>query len=145
MAMVSTQQLRIWQMLSLLLSILALSGFALWWRARHQPAVVMAASSGPSSRSLQDDLRKACLANDPIATRQALDAWARQHPESLADMAARDETLSQALDTLNSALYSENDSDWQGKPLWLAISQLSFNVPLKSSNSDDQLPPLYPP
>ncbi len=41
-------------------------------------------------------------------------------------MAARDETLSLALDDLNSALYSESDSDWQGKNLWLAISQLSF-------------------
>ncbi len=143
-AMVNIQQLRIWQALSLVLSILSLSGFALWWRARHQPAVVVATSNGPSPRSLQDDLKKACLANDPVGTRQALDAWARQHPESLADMAGRDETLSQALDTLNSALYSENDSDWQGKALWLAISQLSFDLQL-NNNSDDQLPPLYPP
>ena len=145
MPMVSLQQLRAWQTLSLVLSLLSLSGFALWWRARHQPAVVIAANSGPSPRSLQDDLKKACLANDPITTRQALDAWARQHPESLADMAARDETLSQALDTLNSALYSENDSDWQGKPLWLAINQLSFEQTSKNNSNDDQLPPLYPP
>ncbi len=145
MTLVSVRQLRIWQALSLALSLLTLIGFALWWRARHQPAVVIAASNGPSPRSLQDDLKKACLANDPVVTRQALDAWARQHPESLADMTARDETLSQALDTLNSALYSENDSDWQGKALWLAISQLSFDQQLKSSSNDDQLPPLYPP
>lgn len=142
---VSIVQLRIWQGLSLLLSLLSLCGFALWWRARHQPAVVIATSSGPSPRSLQDDLKKACLANDPVATRQALDAWARQHPESLADMAARDETLSLALDDLNSALYSESDSDWQGKNLWLAISQLSFAQQAKKHNNDDQLPPLYPP
>lgn len=143
--MISIEQLRIWQALSLVLSLLTLTGFALWWRARHQPAVVISANTGPSSRSLQDDLKKACLANDPVGTRQALDAWARQHPESLADMAARDETLSQALDSLNSALYSENDSDWQGKALWLAISQLSFDEQPKSSSNDEQLPPLYPP
>lgn len=142
--LVSTQQLRIWQILSLILGILTLIGFALWWRARHQPAIVNLVNTGPSPRSLQDDLKKACLANDPISTRQALDAWVRLHPESLADMAARDATLSQALDTLNSTLYSENNSDWQGLALWLAINQLSFHKQAKSS-SDDQLPPLYPP
>ena len=141
----STQQLYFWQALSAALSILSLIGFALWWRARHQPAVISTASTGPSPRSLQDDLKKACLANDPITTRQALDAWARQYPESLADMAARDETLSQALDALNSALYSENNSDWQGRALWLAIGQLSFAEQTRHSNNDDQLPPLYPP
>ena len=145
LAVVSVQQLRVWQALSLALGVLSLCGFALWWRARHQPAIAIVTSSGPSPRSLHDDLKKACLANDPVGTRQALDAWVRQHPESLADMAARDETLSQALDSLNSALYSENDSDWQGKSLWLAINQLSFAEPQKNSSSDDQLPPLYPP
>ncbi len=143
--LISIQQLRFWQALSLALAVLSLCGFALWWRARHQPAITITASSGPSPRSLQDDLKKACLANDPIATRQALDAWVRPYPESLADMAARDETLSQALDSLNSALYSENDSEWQGKSLWLAINQLSFAEPQKSNSSDDRLPPLYPP
>ncbi len=69
----STLQLRIWQGLSLVLGLLSMCGFALWWRARHQPAVVIATSNGPSPRSLQDDLKKACLANDPMSTRQALD------------------------------------------------------------------------
>ena len=123
--------------------LLSLLGFTLWWRARHQPAVIIANNS-QSQRSLHDDLKRACLSNDPVSTRQALDAWARQHPESLADMAARDPTLSDALDTLNSALYSESNSHWQGKELWLAIEQLSFST---AENSDDetQLPPLYPP
>ena len=59
-------------------------------------------------------------------------------------MAARDSTLSEALDALNSALYSENYSDWQGQNLWQAIRQLSFEVQV-STSSEDQLPPLYPP
>lgn len=139
------QSLFFWQTLSAVLALLSLLGFALWWRARHQPAVIASISTGPSPRSLQEDLKKACLANDPIATRQALDAWARQHPESLADMAARDEILSQALDALNSALYSENNSDWQGRSLWQAISQLSFPQEVQQTNLDEQLPPLYPP
>lgn len=138
------QQLIFWQTLSALLALLSLAGFILWWRARHQPAVIAASSSGPTPRSLQDDLKRACLSNDANSTRLALDAWARQYPETLADMAARDSTLSTALDALNSALYSENYSDWQGQALWQAIGNLSFN-PQAQSSDDEQLPPLYPP
>lgn len=138
------QQLIFWQTLSALLALLSLAGFILWWRARHQPAVIAASSSGPTPRSLQDDLKRACLSNDANNTRLALDAWARQYPETLADMAARDSTLSAALDALNSALYSENYSDWQGQALWQAIGNLSFN-PQAQSSDDEQLPPLYPP
>ena len=137
-------QLWFWQVLSACLAVLSLLGFSLWWRARHQPAVVLAQNSGPSPRSLSDDLKRACLSNNPQSTRQALDAWARQYPESLVDMAARDSTLSHALDHLNSALYSENDSEWQGEELWSAIRQLSFTE-TPTANTDDQLPPLYPP
>jgi hypothetical protein len=84
-----------------------LLGFGLWWRARWQPAILRAAQNGPSPRTVLDDLKRACQANDPHATRQALDAWARQQPETLADMAARFVPLSDALDGLNGALYSE--------------------------------------
>ena len=143
LSVLNPKQLKFWQMLTGFFMLLSLLGFTLWWRARHQPAVIIANNS-QSQRSLHDDLKRACLSNDPVSTRQALDAWARQHPESLADMAARDPTLSDALDTLNSALYSESNSHWQGKELWLAIEQLSFST---AENSDDetQLPPLYPP
>ena len=126
------------------LLVLSIAGFSLWWRARHQPAVIVSVNTGPSPRSLQDDLKRACLSNNPNSTRQALDAWARQHPESLVDMAARDSTLSAALDALNSALYSESDSHWQGQALWQAIKELSFDEH-ENTESNDQLPPLYPP
>lgn len=142
-AALESRLLKFWQALSAILLILSLTGFSLWWRARHQPAVITTASNGPSSRNLQDDLKRACLSNDANSTRQALDAWARQHPEFLVDMAARDSTLSTALDALNSALYSESDSHWQGQELWQAIRELSFDEQ-DSSGSDDQLPPLYP-
>lgn len=139
------QQLFLWQSLSALFMLLSIIGFSLWWRARHQPAVAMVNSgNAPSRRSLQDDLKRACLANDPVSTRQALDAWARQYPESLASMAARSSSLEVALDALNSALYSENNSNWQGQELLQAIRDLSF-VEADSTDSDEQLPPLYPP
>ncbi|WP_435605456.1 BatD family protein [Pseudomonas knackmussii] len=136
-----------WQLATLLLSLTTLLGFGLWWRARQLPAVARAASTGPSSRTLQDELRRTCQANDPHATRQALDAWARQQPETLADMAARFVPLSDALDGLNGALYSDSEggNNWQGEELWRAIRALP---PLEGASTAPQegasLPPLYP-
>ncbi|QCI11460.1 protein BatD [Pseudomonas putida] len=134
-----------WQLATLVFALTTLLGFALWWRARSQPAVLRAAQNGPSPRTLLDDLKRACLANDPQATRQALDAWARQQPETLAEMAARFVPLSDALDGLNGALYSESGQYWQGEELWRAIGTIppaeQVVVPAGENGS---LPPLYP-
>ncbi|MNP97186.1 hypothetical protein D3C85_97810 [compost metagenome] len=134
-----------WQLSTALLGLTTLLGFGLWWRARRLPAVIRAAASGPSPRTLQDDLRRACQSNDPHATRQALDAWARQQPETLADMAARYVPLSDALDGLNGALYSETGHSWQGEALWQAIGSLPPAHHLANGEPPaGSLPPLYP-
>jgi hypothetical protein len=135
-----------WQLSSALLSLTTLLGFALWWRARRQPAVMPNQQAGPSPRNLLDDLKRSCLANDSQATRHALDAWARQQPETLADMAARFTPLSDALDGLNGALYSESGQHWQGRNLWLAIRSLpAVENPESNANPEaSALPPLYP-
>ena len=134
-----------WQLATALLGLTTLLGFGLWWRARRLPAVIRAAVSGPSPRTLQDDLRRACQGNDPHATRQALDAWARQQPETLADMAARYVPLSDALDGLNGALYSETGHSWQGEALWQAIGSLPPAHHLANGGPPSgSLPPLYP-
>lgn len=134
-----------WQLSSALLALTTLLGFGLWWHARRQPAIQRVAQSGPSPRTLLDDLKRACLANDTQATRQALDAWARQQPETLADMAARFAPLSQALDGLNGALYSESGLHWQGAQLWQAIGDLPAAEAVQDNSQDSgSLPPLYP-
>lgn len=134
-----------WQLSTLILALTTLSGFALWWRARSQPAVLRAAQSGPSPRTLLDDLKRACQANDPQATRQALDAWARQQPETLAEMAARFVPLSDALDGLNGALYSETGQYWQGEELWRAIGTIpTAEKTQPTPGESSSLPPLYP-
>ncbi|MDF0732506.1 BatD family protein [Pseudomonas entomophila] len=134
-----------WQLATLVLALTTLLGFTLWWRARSQPAVARAAQTGPSPRTLLDDLKRTCLANDPQATRQALDAWARQQPETLAEMAARFVPLSNALDGLNGALYSESGQFWQGDELWRAIGAIpSAGQVLLPSGESGSLPPLYP-
>lgn len=137
-------RLLLWQISTAIFACSSLLGFALWWRARRQPAIARAPVSGPSERSLLDDLRRACLANDTQSTRQALDAWARQQPETLADMAARFIPLSDALDGLNGALYSEAGQHWQGEALWLAITRLPSHSQEGQEQKQSTLPPLYP-
>ncbi|WP_339533331.1 BatD family protein [Pseudomonas mucidolens] len=139
------QRLWIWQLSSLFLGLTTLLGFGLWWRARTQPAVLRAAQTGPSPRTLLDDLKRASQANDPQATRQALDAWARQQPETLADMAARFVPLSDALDGLNGALYSESGQFWQGEEIWRAVKAIPMAEREQDPGADNGgLPPLYP-
>ena len=134
-----------WQLSTVLLALTTALGFGLWWHARRQPAIQRAAQTGPSPRTLLDDLKRACLANDSHATRQALDAWARQQPETLADMAARFPPLSEALDGLNGALYSEAGQHWQGAQLWQAIGELPAAEKTQENGQEaTQLPPLYP-
>jgi hypothetical protein len=133
-----------WKLSSLILACTTLLGFGLWWRARSQPAIQRAAQTGPSPRTVLDDLKRACQANDPHATRQALDAWARQQPETLADMAARFVPLSDALDGLNGALYSETGQHWQGEDLWRAIRTIPIAERVQDPVADSGLPPLYP-
>lgn len=135
----------LWQALSFIFFCTTVLGFGLWLHARRKPAVLAAPPAGPDNRSLLDDLRKACQANDTHATRHALDAWARQQPETLADMAARFEPLSDALDGLNGSLYSESGHQWQGTGLWRAIRELPPPVrPEHTQQEDASLPPLYP-
>ncbi len=134
-----------WQLACALLSLTTLLGFGLWWHARRQPAIQRAAQVGPSPRTLLDDLKRACQAGDAQATRHALDAWARQQPETLADMAARFVPLSDALDGLNGALYSETGQQWQGEELWKAIRNLpAAQEPSATPQDSSALPPLYP-
>ena len=134
-----------WQLACAVLSLTTLLGFGLWWHARRQPAIQRAAQSGPSTRTLLDDIKRACQAGDAQATRHALDAWARQQPETLADMAARYVPLSDALDGLNGALYSETGQQWQGEELWKAIRNLpTAQEPSAAPQESSALPPLYP-
>ncbi|MEB0048567.1 MULTISPECIES: BatD family protein [unclassified Pseudomonas] len=133
-----------WKLSTVMLTCTTLLGFGLWWRARWQPAILRAAQTGPSPRTVLDDLKRACQANDPQATRQALDAWARQQPETLADMAARFVPLSDALDGLNGALYSETGQYWQGEELWRVIKSIPTAEHVQAPVGDSGLPPLYP-
>lgn len=117
----------------------------LWRRAKRRPVVNhrSTALAQPSNlKATQDDLRRACASNNPQAARQALDAWARNQPYTLAELATRHPPLSEALNALNSVLYSASGQEWQGEKLWDAI----YRLPVGNGQIDDsnRLPPLYP-
>lgn len=133
-----------WQLSTAFLGLTTLLGFGLWWHARRQPAVPRNLAPVPNTRNLLDELKRACQANDPQAARQALDAWARAQPETLADMSARSVPLSDALDGLNGVLYGERGQRWDGQQLWLAIRDLPTRPADQPTNGNGGLPPLYP-
>lgn len=116
----------------------------LWRRAKRRPVVNNRSTAlvQPSNlKATQEDLRRACVSNNPHAARQALDAWARNQPYTLAELATRHPPLSEALNALNSVLYSASGQEWQGEKLWDAIHRLPVNGPTDDGSS---LPPLYP-
>ena len=60
-------------------------------------------------------------------------------------MAARFVPLSDALDGLNGALYSESGQYWQGEDLWRAIGTIPpAEQVLLPAGETGTLPPLYP-
>ena len=63
---------------------------------------------------------------------------------TLADMAARFVPLSDALDGLNGALYSETGQHWQGEDLWRATRAIPIAERVQDPVGDSGLPPLYP-
>ena len=137
------QSLWPWQLATLLLALTTAIGFSLWWWARKQPAVVTTVQTGPSPRTLLDELKRACQANDAQLSRQTLDAWARQQPETLAEMGERFAPLTEALDALNGALYGANEASWDGKDLWQAIRNMPAATAATPAETNP-LPPLYP-
>lgn len=132
-----------WQLATALFALTTLLGAWLWWRARYQPAVAINQAGGPSARTLLDELKRACQINDPQQARQALDAWARQQPQTLTDLAATFAPLSVALDELNGALYGTSALRWNGKQLWQAIRNRPIGT-VESPATETALPPLYP-
>lgn len=140
---IESPTLWIWQLLTAIFAMTTIIGFALWIYARKQPAIIKEPAPVINPRTLLDDIKRACQAKDPQASRQALDNWVKQQPENLTEVAVRYPALAEALHELNEALYSENGQEWQGDKLWEAVQSLPKKMedePLASSI----LPPLYP-
>ncbi len=130
-----------WQLACLLLALLSLVLAFLWRRARKLPAIVPVTPARTRSRLL-DNLKKACLGNQPQQARTALDQWVRHNQYNLASLARSSPGLQDAQRALNQALYTPDEQPWDGKPLWDAINALVLQ---QQQDDNPQLPPLYPP
>ena len=105
-----------------------------------------------SQRAYLKPLKKACLSNQPKATRDALLIWAKHAwPDAqilnLDDMIslASNQPLTEALHTLSKALYHPKQAaPWQGKDLWSAIQNIHAKKPRHKTAQKNPLPPIHP-
>ncbi|WP_348758298.1 BatD family protein [Candidatus Methylocalor cossyra] len=118
-----------------------------WWFSRRSPPPHPAPAGTVSERSLVMAVERACRADDPLAARQALWAWAaRQWPDSPTGGAEElkrlgDGELGRELERLDRALYGRDAQPWQGEALWL-----KFRAQVAAGAAGDtaaELEPLY--
>ncbi len=92
-------------------------------------------------------IQKACKANDPVATRQAILAFARQEwPElkilNLNNIPINDPEFKQEITKLTACLYAKDQNNtWDGAKLWQIFSKLKTKKP--KNKTKKTLPPIY--
>ena len=134
---IATAEPAAWRWSSLVFAVLWLATLGLWWRERRrQPssqtdAPQHGAPASPTRRKLRQAFAEACAANDPVAARRRLLAWAAAHwpdapPRGLTDLAGRldDKAAQAALAELDRVLYSGSAQDWSGRALAGALTRL---------------------
>lgn len=149
-----------WPKIAGLLAIAWLITVVLWLRSRAKTSLP---ATGGEPRSevpvtvkpakLLPEVERACVDNDPKATRSALLAWAAaawpEHaPKRLEDLAQKlgGET-GIALRALDRHLYSGDAGGWDGASVWRLISSALHSASKHRKagvGANDPLPPLYP-
>ena len=143
----------LWQGLCVLLLLLWFITLIAWRRARAIPRTAGGAQdhAREAPQLPPASLRRACLADDARAAREALLQWAAVNwpecaPCGLMGLAQRltDAELRAELATLDGALYAPSREPWRGEPLWQrARTQLTRPAATQPAK-DDGLPELYP-
>lgn len=100
------------------------------------------------SRAPLRALKKACMANDANASKQALQSWLKSRsnsPQTPLEFASamNSPSLTQAITSLERALYAADKGTWQDGPLlWRNIQSLHRSQ--QSLSEKNELPELYP-
>lgn len=95
----------------------------------------------------RSNIQRACKAGDPMATYQAILAFARQEwPElkilNLNNIPIDDEEFKQEITKLMAIIYGKSqDNSWSGEKLWQIFSKLKIKKPRKKNQKT--LPPIY--
>jgi hypothetical protein len=142
-----------WPWIALALGCAWLATLAAWWRhARRtsdRAAPPVTAAEEESLRHLERSLKAGCHANDAVAAKAAVLAWARrrwpEHPPlSLTAVARRcPPPLREALIDLDRALYAQVPANWQGQLLWRQFSAYKSEKQDAADEQDTYLEPLY--
>ena len=139
-----------WPWVSLVLALGWLTTLVFNWRAKRHGSRSQTATPDQApvkAKQVLDDLRQACIRNDPARSKQALLAWAKlrwqhQAPLNLSAIAAlSDARLAQEIERLNDALYARHASDWQGEALWQAVR--NYRAVKTPPSQGATLEPLY--
>lgn len=139
----------LWFWLALLFG-LGWLGTGLAWRLSRRPRQVddppSATETIPSERRLVEAVERACRADDPVAAKRALLAWAsRRWPGAGADALARHGggALGREIERLNRALYSSGGADWRGADLWRCFQDSAVAAPGGKGGAAPALEPLH--
>ena len=149
---VTTVHSRFWRLVSGSLAPLWLATLVVWWwssrplRAPREPEPI---PLHKQQAKFLKAARKAALAADGSAVRQALIEWGRLQwpgdaPRSIGTIAARvSSPLAEELNSLSRLSYGPESADWNGEALAKALR--SFAALSDDSHREDEvLPPLMP-
>jgi hypothetical protein len=145
-ALSADDQQWVWPLLSLLLLAVVITALR-----RLQPRIAAMMRTVLLRRRLIRRLQLCCLSDDADGARSALLDWGRERWRGQAinglyqisnRMASRE--LSTQLESLDSALYSQQETDWRGQELWRQIAAEIRRTREKPEPSRPNLPRLYP-
>ena len=126
-------------LLALPASACVLAGLAWWFKARDNSTVVPRPEPKPTvHRKTQDimskQLKQACLANDAEAAGKQLLVWANLHwssapPTTLGTLAGcfAGSDAEREIRSLEHYLYAAEKGDWDGRPLWQTMKDLTID------------------
>ncbi len=149
-------RVQFWQAISLILLLCWIITIFFWRRSRRQQVLAQQKRKMQSEKRLvanQEQIKKACLDNNPRLVQQALLDWAAatwpQNPPTnlrkLAEIVGNAE-LSQSFAKLEETLYSPAAiREWDGKQFWQTIKKNLHkkSLPKSAGKKSDALPPLY--
>ena len=150
-----TNSTHLWQGISAILLLVWIVTLMLWIKARRRPGKPRKKETKPEKKQSEsrDPIKKACLANNPLAAHQAILDWAaaswpQTPPTNLKAVAAtlKNPELNKAFANLEETLYSPTAQTWDGSHFWQTVANnLQKKTPTNSSRKQKKgLPPLYP-
>ncbi len=140
----------VWQWIAITIFFLWLVTLALWSRSRGLKSPTQISLPVVADDFSQQSLKQACQSNNPLGARTALIAWAKQKwPENnitgLYQIKAHANTpdFIEELVKLDKVLFSQASESWSGEALWNGFMNELKVKPVRSSTSDELIPPLY--